>query len=159
MSVDRKPAILADLDGTLALRGPGPDGSQREWFDFDRVGEDRPNWPVVNLVKDLHRYHNVVCNSDLAIIAISGRPNTCYVETEAWLHRHHIPHDALFMRDPAHVDGAGNMVADALIKEHIYREEIEPFYEVQFCLDDRDQVVAMWRSLGLTVFQAAFGAF
>ena len=32
-------------------------------------------------------------------------------------------------------------------------------YNVHFVLDDRQQVVDMWRSLGLTVFQVAEGDF
>ena len=83
----KKPALVFDLDGTSALRAPGPDGTTREWFDFDRVGEDVPNWPVVNLIRDMHRYHNVVANQPLTFIAVSGRPDTCYVETSAWLER------------------------------------------------------------------------
>ncbi|MFC7644091.1 hypothetical protein ACFQX6_27630 [Streptosporangium lutulentum] len=38
---------IVDIDGTLALRGDrGP-------YDWDRVGEDLPNHPVVTIVKAL----------------------------------------------------------------------------------------------------------
>lgn len=143
----KKPALLVDVDGTLALR------TKRDWFDFDRVGEDLPNYPVVNLVKDLHRYHNVVSNSDIAIFVLSGRPDTCYLETEAWLERYHIPHHYLLMRDPKLVDAQGNMWPDAVVKEKMYRELIEPDYEVVMVIDDRLQVCRMWHNLGLPLFR------
>ena len=38
-------------------------------------------------------------------------------------------------------------------------EHIEPFYDVLCVLDDRDQVVRMWRHRGLTCLQVAPGNF
>ncbi|UAK38384.1 hypothetical protein K8O93_00865 [Gordonia bronchialis] len=143
----KKPALVVDIDGTLALR------TERSWFDFDRVGEDVPNWPVANLLKDMHRYHNVISGTDIALIAVSGRPATCYVETEAWLERYHIPHHMLLMRDPKWVDSSGNMLPDWYVKERIYDEVIDPDYEVMFVVDDRPSVCRMWRRRGLPVFQ------
>ena len=49
--------------------------------------------------------------------------------------------------------------ADYIIKKEIYDEFIEPHYNVQFVLDDRDQIVKMWRGLGLKVLQCQFGDF
>jgi hypothetical protein len=45
------------------------------------------------------------------------------------------------------------------VKEEIYRQEILGRYNVWMVLDDRDQVVEMWRNLGLRVLQVAPGAF
>jgi len=53
----------------------------------------------------------------------------------------------------------GSTEKDAIIKERIFRKEIEPKYDVKFILDDRDQVVKMWRSIGLKCLQVAEGAF
>jgi hypothetical protein len=36
---------------------------------------------------------------------------------------------------------------------------IRPNYDVKYVIDDRDQVVDMWRSLGLRVLQVAPGNF
>ncbi|QWS68231.1 polynucleotide kinase [Gordonia phage VanLee] len=147
------PALIVDIDGTLARRGDrGP-------YDYERVGDDTPHWPVVNLVKDLHRYHNIVTNQRLVIFVLSGRPNTCIAQTSAWLERYHIPYDHLIMRDPADVTREGNMRPDVEIKRDMYHQFIAPGHEVLFVLDDRDSVVAMWRELGLTCMQVAPGAF
>lgn len=42
----------------------------------------------------------------------------------------------------------------------IYDQNIRDKYEIEFVLDDRDQVVRMWQEeLGLTCFQVACGDF
>lgn len=137
---DRLPAAwLCDLDGTLALmRDRGP-------FEWHRVGEDDPNPAVVELAAALD-----ACST---LVLVSGRDESCRPQTEEWLQRHEIPYDALFMRP------AGDVRKDAVVKLELLREEIAPRYHVRGVLDDRDQVVRMWRSLGLTCAQVAPGDF
>jgi hypothetical protein len=49
---------------------------------------------------------------------------------------------------------------DAKIKHEIYINEIKPNYDVRFVIDDRKQVVDMWRNVaGLPVAQVAEGNF
>ncbi|WP_026416471.1 hypothetical protein [Actinomadura oligospora] len=43
--------FLVDIDGTVALRRPGPD--ERAPHDWHRVGEDLPNQPVITVVQAL----------------------------------------------------------------------------------------------------------
>jgi hypothetical protein len=52
-----------------------------------------------------------------------------------------------------------DMRKDSIVKEEIYRQEILGRYNVWMVLDDRDQVVEMWRLLGLRTLQVAPGAF
>ena len=59
----------------------------------------------------------------------------------------------LFMR-PADVYNR-----DDEIKYQIYHDFIKDEYEVLFVLDDRNQVVDMWRNIGLPCFQVAPGDF
>ena len=49
--------------------------------------------------------------------------------------------------------------ADWIVKKELFVDEISNIYDVKFVLDDRQQVVDMWRSLGLTCFQVAEGNF
>jgi hypothetical protein len=135
----KTPAIICDLDGTLALmndRGP---------FEWSRVEEDSVNAVVADLLRR-YVYDNVV-------LIVSGRSAECRNETLAWLRRFAIPFERIFMRD------IGDYRKDAVIKQEIYEKHIEPEYTVMFCLDDRDQSVAFWRELGLVCFQVAPGAF
>lgn len=150
-------AILVDLDGTMALmNGRGP-------FEWDRVGEDLPNQPVVGLVAliDDHARRSMDYYSEgptPEIIFMSGRDEVCRCETAAWLERLGFRVDQfngakLFMRPE------GDMRADRVVKLELFDEFIRHNYDVQFVLDDRDQVVDMWRSLGLTCLQVAPGNF
>jgi len=49
--------------------------------------------------------------------------------------------------------------ADTVIKREIYENHIKDKYDILFCIDDRQSIVDMWRSLGLTVLQCAKGDF
>ncbi len=132
-------AIICDLDGTIALMG------ERGPFEWHRVSEDVPNPAVIDLMR---RYYD-----DHSIMIVSGRSDECHIKTLAWLARHEVPYDHLFMRH------AGDFRKDAVLKREIYDRHIAGRYEVAFCLDDRNQSVAFWRELGLVCFQVALGDF
>lgn len=143
-------ALIVDIDGTLALRGTDP--GARLWYDWHRVGEDTVNQPVFELIQALHDAYTE------EVIFVSGRKDVCRAETEQWLRQHLSlegadPFPPLFMR------GADDNRQDAIVKREIFDEHIRGKYDIKYVIDDRDQVVRMWRSLGLTVLQVADGAF
>lgn len=134
---------IVDVDGTLAhMRDRGP-------FEWNRVGEDRADERIVALTELLMNGGD----RRLDIVVVSGRDAVCRVETEDWLEAHEIEYHALFMRP------AGDTRKDAVVKAELFWNEIVPRWNVLGVLDDRDQVVAMWRSLGLLCLQVAPGAF
>lgn len=45
------------------------------------------------------------------------------------------------------------------MKKEIYEKYIKGKYNVMGVFDDRDRVVEMWRSIGLTCFQVDYGKF
>ena len=56
-------------------------------------------------------------------------------------------------------DGA-DLRKDSIVKREFYDNEIRDQYFVEFVLDDRNQVVDMWRKdLGLTCLQVNYGDF
>ena len=138
-------AIICDLDGTLAIHdGRGP-------YEYDQCDTDLVNEAVreVLLCIKENPYTQIE-----RIIYVSGREDSCREKTLTWLKQHMCYFDGLlFMRRTK------DHRKDFIVKEEIYREHIEPHYDVLFCLDDRDQVVKLWRSLGLTCFQVAEGSF
>ena len=73
--------------------------------------------------------------------------------TERWLERYGIDYKYIFMR------AAGDSREDSIVKREIYEGRIAPKFNVKYVLDDRNRVVAMWRSLGLTCLQVADGDF
>lgn len=134
--------VVFDVDGTLAIR------KNRGPFEWDKVGNDDLNLPVSTLL-------NIFLDDGLEteIFIVSGRDEVCRTETEIWLAKFGIIHNGLFMRKQ------GDMRKDAIIKEEIYRQQIEGKYNVLAIFDDRNQTVAKWRELGLPCFQVADGDF
>jgi predicted kinase len=140
-SPELPPAVLVDIDGTVALMG------DRSPYDWSRVGSDTPNQAVIAAVRAMHAAGN-------AIVFCSGRDAVCRPETEAWLDLYvGVPYEGLFMRPE------GDNRKDAIVKREIFDTEIRDRWRIVGVFDDRRQVVRMWRALGLTVFQVADGDF
>jgi predicted kinase len=134
-------AILVDIDGTVALKGA------RDAFDETRVHEDRPNLPVIEAIKQEYEAGN-------KIIFMSGRTEGCLTATQQWLFDNvDVRYEGLYMRP------VGDMRKDAVVKRELFDKYVRDAYDVRRVYDDRDQVVAMWRALGLTVMQVAAGNF
>lgn len=140
---DLPPAWMVDIDGTLArMNGRGP-------FEWHRVGEDELVEGValmVDAIRSPHEHGN-------KIVVVSGRDAICRSQTEEWLNRHGVVYDDLFMR------AEGDNRKDSIVKNEIFWRDIAPKYRVLGVLDDRDQVVDMWRSMGLFCAQVARGDF
>ena len=136
--------ILVDIDGTVADKG------DRSPFDWHRVGLDTPKWPVINLVKAMRA-------TGYAIVFFSGRDAVCRPETTDWLGTHFgWSADAyeLFMRPRQ------DNRKDSIVKAELFGQHILGRYYVEFVVDDRQQVVDMWRrTLGLTCVQVDYGDF
>lgn len=104
--------------------------------------------PVITAVQALAAHPSVG-----AIIAISGRHERARQLTSHWLDQHEVPYAKLVMR------ADDDYRADDVVKEELFRKEIEPFYTIAGVIDDRARVVAMWRRLGFICLQAAEGDF
>ena len=134
--------ILCDIDGTVALmNGRGP-------YESHKYLTDVPNPHVADFVREERAAGNTV-------IYLSGRDEAGRKDTFRWLIEHNLADAAtdLYMRP------AGDKRKDAIVKKELYEAYIRPYYYVRFVLDDRQQVVDMWRELGLTCFQVAPGDF
>lgn len=138
MSLDLPPAVICDIDGTLAEHHRSP-------YDYASLHTDAVIRPIRTLVN--------IFNARWPIILVTGRPEDYRVGTEAWLESHYIPYWGLFMRP------SGDLRADNIIKAEIYERDIAPYWDVKYVLDDRDRVVKMWRGKGLTCLQVAPGDF
>ena len=134
-------AIICDLDGTLALM------NGRNPFDASRCDEDLLNAPVANTLKNYHQL-------GYKIILLSGREEKYKEPTLRFLETHQINFDILLMRKTS------DNRKDSIIKKEIFAEHIQDKYFIEFVLDDRNQVVDMWRNeLKLPCFQVYYGDF
>lgn len=130
-------AIICDLDGTIALIG------DRSPYDAAKCEIDQVNEPV----------RSILDTSGKKIIFLSGRDDQFKPQTLAWLSKYNIYFDELHMRR------SGDTRKDSIIKQEMYEQIILNKYNVAFVLDDRDQVVRLWRDLGLTCLQVDYGDF
>jgi predicted kinase len=137
----QKDVLIVDIDGTVAMNN-----GHRGFHEYHKVHLDDPNLDVIELL-------NCV-STEVEFIFISGRPDSCRKDTEDWLNSvAGIDFLELHMRK------TGDPRKDFIIKEEIFRDKIEGKYNVLAVIDDRTQVVTMWRSLGLTCLQVANGDF
>ena len=137
-------AIMVDIDGTLAhMKGRSP-------YDWAKVGSDEPDFVIRDII---WRYHMMAIRERPEILIVSGRDIVCRPETEEWLGTFDIPYDELYMRPE------GDKRKDNIVKREIFNNHIRDNYNVLFVMDDRDQVVKMWRLLGLKCLQVAEGGF
>jgi predicted kinase len=128
-------AIICDLDGTLALlNGRNP-------FDAANCDKDLLNEPVASILKGR------------TVILVSGRDDKYRKPTLRFLEQHNIVYEMLLMRKNK------DQRKDSIVKREIFEKHIRPNYNIDFVLDDRNQVVAMWREMGLTCLQVAYGNF
>lgn len=138
--MDKAPAYLFDIDGTLAemvARGP---------FEWDKVGNDNPRHQVVETLQALY-------GCGYRVIIMSGRDAVCQRETIDWLDRNEIPFDEIFMRPE------GDMRKDNIVKQELFDKHVRFNYNVVAVFDDRQQVVDMWRAMGVDCFQVQPGNF
>lgn len=134
-------AFLLDIDGTIAHMTSG-----RDPYDYTRVYEDTVDEAVLQVVEALA----ADCHD---IVVMSGRDESCRAETEQWLTDNQVPHRELFMRP------AGDMRKDSIVKAELFDKHVRYRYNVRGVFDDRDQVVQMWRAMGLKCFQVQPGNF
>jgi predicted kinase len=134
-------AIIVDIDGTLAHNNGG-----RSPYDWKRVGEDTVDRVIARLVNMYDETHH--------IIVLSGRDSVCREETKEWLRKNSVIYDDLHMRKQ------GDSRKDSIIKKELFENYIRGKYYVDLVIDDRDQVVRMWRNeLGLKCLQVQYGNF
>jgi len=135
------PAIICDLDGTLSLlNGRNP-------FDASNCDKDLPNTPVITCVLAMVAAgHNLVF--------MSGRENKYREPTERFIAQYlpGVPYEL-------HMRATADSRKDSIVKGELFEANVAEKYNVIFVLDDRNQVIDYWRSIGLAAFQVAEGNF
>lgn len=131
--------VIVDIDGTIAeKKGRSP-------YDMTRVLEDTPKQNIIDLVRLL--------SQDNEIIFFSGREDSAFEDTKHWIRKYVFPGSCepinLYMRRE------GDNRADWIIKQDLFLEHISKKYNPKLIIDDRRQVVDVWRKMGLTCLEVA----
>lgn len=143
--------VVFDLDGTLAL------GAHREHF-LARQPKDWDSWhaactadaPCKPVVAAL--WAHMLAGHRVEIW--TGRSDKVRVETVAWFDLFGVPSAMLMRMRPA-----GDHQPDVDLKRAWLYEARKNGGAPVLVYDDRDRVVEMWRSEGVTCFQVAPGAY
>lgn len=134
-------AVICDLDGTLALL------NGRNAYDASKCDEDGLNKPVAKVL-------SLFKQADYKILLVSGREDKYIEPTKLFLNKHNVSYDLLLMRE------SGDFRKDSIIKKEIFKNKIEGKFSIEFVLDDRNQVVDLWRNeLKIPCFQVDYGDF
>jgi hypothetical protein len=143
--------VLFDIDGTLANiahRRASLEKNPPDWKAFNaEMGNDIPNASVVSLYKVLWNANSY------ELILVTGRNECSRALTEQWLTWNEIPFSRLLMR------ADHDFRADHVIKEELLDLLLAEGKQIAFAVDDRQQVVDMWRRRGITCLQCDVGDF
>ena len=134
------PAIGFDIDGTLAHI------VDRDIYDAARAHED-------TLDPHVMRYLRAVRTDGIAVVVMSGRSEDHREVTEKWLAKHGIEYAGLFMRP------SKDTRPDFVVKGELFDKHLRGKYNVQMFIDDRTQIVRLWRDMGIVCWQVADGNF
>ena len=137
--------VIVDIDGTIAdmrhrrhyVHGDG----KKDWKTFyQEMINDDPICSVIRIVQALSKEGH-------QIIYCTGRPESYRVHTVAWLRNNECPYGTLYMREEK------DNRKDYITKEALFQRMIKDGYKPQLALEDRDECVKLWRSLGIITLQ------
>jgi phosphoglycolate phosphatase-like HAD superfamily hydrolase len=140
---------LFDIDGTLAdcsHRLRHIEKSPKDWDAF--FGACDGDAPIEHIC-DLAR----IVALELPIVFVSGRSDQCRDQTEEWLKQNRLWSGYLYMRK--HGDHRPDDIIKLELLERLRGDGFNPI----MAFDDRDRVVAAWRSAGVPCAQVAPGDF
>ncbi len=145
--------VIFDIDGTLAdcqHRIHWVRSNPKNWAAFNRgIPNDVPNHDICNLLRMFHEAGSTV-------LIATGRNENDRGATERWL------------TDVANLGGLWSRLymrrgndfrSDDVVKAEILDQMIADGFNPTMAIDDRDQVVRMWRQRGIRCLQVAPGDF
>jgi len=143
--------IVFDLDGTICNvdhRRHWVASKPKNWAAWDAgLPNDTPNEDIIWML------NSFLDSGDIRIVLCSGRDSRLREATEAWLKKHHVYYDSLYMR------ATGDNRKDSIVKVELLHDIQRDWAWPHLWIDDRDQVVKAIREQGVRVLQVAPGDF
>jgi hypothetical protein len=147
--------FVVDIDGTIANLSHRLHFIEKKPADWDgffaACMDDEPIHEVIDAVNLLY------ADGDNFVLMVTGRSDAIRNQTVEWMNLHGVPCDALYMRK------AGDRRPDNIVKGELLDQLLADFditeSHISAALEDRDQVVKMYRDRGIRVFQVANGNF
>ena len=137
------PCVVFDVDGTLAEFDADRLGHlvhrvEKHWDDFHHGMVDAA------LIAPIAKLMRRPKESGETIVICSGRPRGWAEHTIAWLHKHDLPFDGIYLR-ATDQDSA----SDPEVKRSALNEMKADGFKPWLVIDDRTSVVEAWRNEGL----------
>ncbi len=140
--------VIFDIDGTLAdvsERVHHLEKTPKDWDSFHQgMAQDKA-------IRSMVRLCNILYSSGLKIALCSGRKEEHRKDTVDWLAKEQVNYHELLLRDN------GDRRSDVVVKRKMLTKIDKS--KVLFVVEDRSQIVEMWRSEGLVCLQCAPGEF
>ena len=147
--------IIFDIDGTLAdisQRLHFIQGEKKDWESFyGAMDKDQPIYEMALLLRVL--LFTTLTDTEYEVVFVTGRPEKYREKTMKWLSnisRIENLNERLFMRKD------GDHRQDYVVKREIV-EKLKERGPIRMAFEDRDQVVQMYRSLGIRCLQVVDG--
>lgn len=138
--------IIVDIDGTISDNSHRMHlilTSPKKWKEFfDESSNDPPYEDVYWLV-------NLLFETDNTIIFVTARPENEREKTISWLKKYNLDgkYKKLYMRSE------GDFRDDFIVKKELLQKIRSDGYDPFIALEDRNNVVKMWREEGISCFQ------
>lgn len=148
------PLFIFDLDGTLALiehRFPILEQDTRDKWErfYAACDRDEPNEPVIATLEQLR-------DAGAEVWIFSGRSDEVKAKTVEWLANHTSFMSFELVPPVLTLRAAGDYTPDHILKRQWYDSMlVEDRDRLVAAFDDRNQVVRMWRGVGVTCYQVA----
>lgn len=107
---------------------------------FDRAEDDTPVDGMIQLARS-------VISGGNRLILVTNRPERLRRLTQAWLGRHGMIYDSLFLREDS------DRRKDCTVKEEAMKDILSQYDEVALAIDDKHDVTEKYRYLGVNAMQ------
>ena len=120
--------------------------------DYDGFWESIPEMKVLEWGKTML---NLYSDAGYVILILTARQDIPIAreKTMKWLNHNNIKYHKIFFQNERNKEIRDNPYTHGEIKVKIYKEQIEPIFDVELIIDDNPSNVKVFRDLGLTVLQ------
>jgi len=143
--------VICDIDGTIAdnkHRAVWVSSKPKNWKAYNKtMDQDTPIEWVIDIIQEF-------TVKGVPVIFCSGREEIYRDVTQAWINDHTGLREA-----PLYMRGKKDYRRDDQVKSELYDTILADGFTPNLILDDRNQVVDMWRQRGLNCIQVAEGDF
>lgn len=143
--MSKRDAIIVDIDGTLSDLSNRIHHISNGKRDFDAFFAECHQ----DACKD---YVKFMCNTYGGIvILLTGRYEELRKKTKKWLLENNIMYNYLYMKPDSM-----KYVKDTVFKKEMYLDVISRSFSIKYAIDDRDEVLEMWSSIGIKAYHESF---